>query len=217
MTNFSEILNATRDTLFLLGVTAIFIILIGLLLGFILFFTEKGIILKDGLFKKIVHIITGLIVDVSRSIPFIILMIVLIPLTVIIMGTMIGAKAALPALIISASPFYARVVYMSLRDVPKGHIEALESMGATKRTMAKYLAKEALPGLVSGFTVSLVTLVGFIASAGAIGAGGLGDLAKRRAFAGDYGTMFICISIILVIVFVIQISGDYIAKKIDKR
>lgn len=213
----NEIINATKDTLFLLGVTAIFIVIIGLILGFVLFFTEKEVLLKDGPVKKTVHVITGLFVDVSRSIPFIILMILLIPLTIVIMGTMIGPEAALPALIISAAPFYARMVYMSLRDVPKGQLEALEAMGANKITITKYLIKEAMPSLVSGLTVTLVTLVGFIASAGAIGAGGLGDLAKRKAFSGDYNVMYVCIFIILVIVFVIQLTGDFVAKKIDKR
>lgn len=213
----TEIIFATKDTLFLLAVTAAFVIVIGIIFGFILFFTEKGVILKDGFFKKIVHFITGIFVDVSRSIPFIILMILLIPVTIILMGTMIGAKAALPSLIISASPFYARVIYMSLRDIPKGQIEALEAMGSNRITLVKYLIKESLPSLVSGLTVTLVTLVGFIASAGAIGAGGLGDLAKRKAFAGNYDVMYICILIILIIVFIIQISGDLIAKKIDKR
>lgn len=213
----NELILATKDTLYLLGITALFIVVIGVLLGFILFFTEKGVILKDGILKKVTHRITSFIVDIARSIPFIILMILLIPLTVLILGTMIGAKAALPSLIISASPFYARVVYMSLRDVPKGQIEALESLGASRLTLVKYLIKESLPSLISGLTVTLVTLVGFIASAGAIGAGGLGDLAKRKAFSGDYDVMYICIAIILLIVFIIQISGDFFSKKIDKR
>ncbi|WP_264229665.1 methionine ABC transporter permease [Acholeplasma laidlawii] len=215
--DIQEIIKAFYDTLFLLGVTSLFIVSVGLLLGFVLFFTEKGVVLKDTKFKKICHMVTGFIVDTARSIPFIILMILLIPVTIILVGTMIGAKAALPALIISAVPFYARVVYMALRDIPKGHIEALEAMGASRITIFKYLTKEALPGLVSGLTVTVVTLVGFITSAGAIGAGGLGDLAKRRAFSGQYDVVLVSIAIILVIVFSIQITGDYIAKKIDRR
>ncbi|CCV63636.1 Methionine ABC transporter permease [Alteracholeplasma palmae J233] len=205
-----EIINALKDTLYLLSITSVFLIVVGLLFGFILFFTEQS---KN----HIIHKITGFIVDILRSVPFIILMILLIPVTVILVGTIIGAKAALPALIISASPFYARLVYMSLRDIPKGNIEALEAMGASKFTKIRILIKEALPSLLSGLTVSLVTLVGFIASAGAIGAGGLGDLAKRKAFASEYPVMIICIILILVIVFTIQLTGDYIVKKIDKR
>ncbi|MDY0277386.1 MAG: methionine ABC transporter permease [Acholeplasma sp.] len=210
----SELLKASKDTLYQLIISGAFIVVIGLILGFILFFTEdkssKGIV-------KVLHRIVSLIVDIARSIPFVILMVILIPLTIILVGTMLGAKAALPALIISASPFYARVVYMSLRDVDKGKIEALKSMGASNITIVVYLAKEALPSLISGITVTLVTLVGFIASAGAIGAGGLGDLAVRKAFANDYKMAYVSVFLVLIIVFIIQILGDYLSKKIDKR
>ena len=215
--NYQEILKAFVETLFLLGVTGIFVLVIGLVIGFVLFFTESKEEDERTLGVKIAFRLTSFFVDLARSIPFIILMIILIPLTLVLMGTMLGAKAALPALIISAAPFFARLVYMSLKDVDGGKVEALEAMGASKTTIIVNLTKEALPSLITGFTVTLVTLVGFIASAGAIGAGGLGDLAKRRAFNNQYLEAYICVILVLLIVFSIQLIGDIIVKKIDKR
>lgn len=212
-----EILLALKDTLFLLVVTGLFVVVIGIVVGFTLFLTETTETKERGLGLKIAHKFTAFIVDLARSIPFIILMIILVPFTLLVMGTMLGAKAALPALIISAAPFYARLVYMSLRDIDSGKLEALEAMGAKQSTIIKVLIKEALPSLISGLTVTLVTLIGFIASAGAIGAGGLGELAKRKAYNQEYLIAYICVAIILVIVFTIQFIGDTISKKIDKR
>lgn len=212
-----EITEALLDTLFLLVVTSLFVLLIGLLVGFVLYFTEEKDSEDRKLITKVSYIVTSFIVDLARSIPFIILMIILIPITLLLMGTMLGAKAALPALIISAAPFFARLVYMSLKEIDKGKIEALEAMGAQRRTIIYILFKESLPSLISGFTVTLVTLIGFIASAGAIGAGGLGDLAKRKAYNGEYFIAYICVILVLVIVYTIQLVGDKISKKIDKR
>ncbi|VEU80271.1 methionine ABC transporter permease [Haploplasma axanthum] len=212
-----EIIAAFGDTVYLLFITAIFVIIFGILIGFTLYFTERKTDEVQSGFIKITNRVISFIIDIARSIPFIILMVVLIPITVIIVGTMLGAKAALPALIISATPFYGRIVYMSLRDVNKGKLEALRAMGASNLTVILYMTKEALPSLISGLTVTLVTLVGFITSAGAIGAGGLGDLAVKRAFGNNLQVAYICVLLVLIIVFVIQLTGDYLSKKIDKR
>lgn len=211
------IIESFLETIFLILVTGIFLILIGLVLGFILYFTKPNPLVKQPKMYRFIHFIVGGLIDFARSIPFVILMITIIPLTIILVGTMIGPKAALPALIISAAPFYARVVYNALNDIPKGNVEALKSMGASKLTIIKCLIKESLPSLISGLTIALVTLVGFIASAGAIGSGGLGNLAIRYALANQFNVMYISVGILLLIVFTIQISGDIISKKIDKR
>ena len=211
LTNYEkqELITSFTDTLFLLIISGIFIISIGLTIGLILFYTEKN--------KPKTHKIIGIITDTFRSIPFVILMILLIPVTIFLLGTMIGAKAALPSLILSASPFYARLVYNALREIDRGNLEALDAMGCQPMMKTKYILKESLPSLISGLTITLVTLVGFIAASGPIGAGGLGDYAKRKAFAGEYGLMSIGVILILIIVFTLQLSGDFIVKKIDKR
>ncbi len=211
------IINATKDTIYLLLVSGLFLIVIGLILGILLFITRSDNYETPNKLVKTIHFILGGFIDITRSIPFIILMITIIPLTIIITGTMLGANAALPALVISASPFYGRIVYNSLREIDRGKIEALKSLGANKFTIIKYLIKEALHSLISGLSVTLVSLVGFIAAAGAVGAGGLGDLARRRALALDYKLVYISVGILLLIVLIIQITGDFITKKIDKR
>jgi D-methionine transport system permease protein len=187
------------------------------MLGYILYITSEQEDKEKQKIMRITHYIVGTFIDILRSIPFIILMLILIPLTVIIMGTMLGPKAALLSLIISAAPFYARVSYNALLDVDKGNVEALNAMGASKFIKIKILFREALSGLIKGLTVTLVSLVGFIAAAGAVGAGGLGDLARRRALALDYKIMYISVILLLIIVVIIQIIGDIIAKKIDRR
>lgn len=215
--DYQAILEATKDTFILVGVTGLFILVIGIILGLTLFFTQYGKEEKKSGILSFLHFFIGSAIDILRSIPFVILLILIIPLTILLMGTMLGYKAALPALIISASPFYARLVYNALKDVPASNIEVLESMGASLWTKIVYLLKEALPSLVSGLSVTLVTLIGFIASAGAIGGGGLGDLAVKRAFVRDYDVMYISIAVLLVSVLVIQISGELLSRKIDKR
>lgn len=213
----TQLKQALFDTLYLLFLSGLFLTVIGLMLGFILYFTSDQENKEKQGIMRIIHYLVGTFIDVLRSIPFIILMLILIPLTVIIMGTMLGPKAALLSLIISASPFFARISYNALLDIDKGNIEALNVMGANKIMKAKILFKEALPSLIKGLTVTLVSLVGFIAAAGAVGAGGLGDLARRRALALDYKIMYISVALLLIIVIIIQIIGDFIAKKIDRR
>ncbi|WP_141432507.1 methionine ABC transporter permease [Bacillus sp. 03113] len=213
--NWVEMWDATIETLYMTGVSVIATFIIGIALGVLLFLTSKDNIWEN----RFLHKIIGSIVNVFRSIPFIILIVLLIPFTKLLIGTMIGENAALPALIIGAAPFYARMVEIGLREVDKGVIEAAKSMGAkTTEIIWKVLIPESMPALVSGLTVTTISLVGFTAMAGVIGAGGLGNLAFLEGFQRSrFDVTLIATIIILVIVFIIQFIGDYITSKIDKR
>lgn len=210
--------NALYETLYLVFFTGIFVLIIGLIIGFILYITESNNVLDIPPFFRRLHSIIAIINDTARSIPFIILLIMIIPLTRAMVGTILGPTAALPALIISASPFFARVVHMSLKEVSDDVIEALKSMGASKPTMIRIIFKEAIPSLISGFTLTLVTLVGFMAAAAVIGAGGLAYLAYEYGkFGSNYPLVYLSISTLLLIVFVIQFTGDYLSKLFNHK
>jgi D-methionine transport system permease protein len=172
------------------------------------------------LFKnRAFYAILSLIVNVFRSIPFIILLILLIPFTKAVVGSFLGPTAALPALILGAAPFYGWMVELALSEVDKGVIEEAESMGATKfQIIYKVLIPEALPSIVSGITVTLVALVGYTAMAGVVGGGGLGDTAFIEGFQRSQNDVIVIATLlILAIVFVIQIIGDLLIRAIDKR
>jgi len=206
---------STGQTLYMTAISGVFTFFLGVALGLLLYLTAKG-----GLYEnQIIYRFIASFVNVFRSIPFIILIILLIPLTVIIIGTMIGASAALPSIIIGAAPFYARLVEIGLREVDKGVIEAAQAMGATKwQIVWKVLLPEALPSLSSGMTVTLIALIGNTAMAGVVGAGGLGTIAYNEGFQANNNTItFIATVIILVIVFIIQYVGDHITRRVDKR
>jgi len=189
--------------------------ILGLAIGIILFLTSPNQLWAN----KIVNFLTGSVVNIFRSIPFIVLIILLIPFTKFLLGTIRGANAALPALIIGAAPFYARMVLIALREIDKGVIEAARSMGAKTSTIVwKVLIPESLPALISGITVTAVALVGYTAMAGIIGAGGLGNLAFLDGFQRNRQDVTLMATIlILVVVFIIQWIGDMITTKTDKR
>ncbi|MGE7838541.1 methionine ABC transporter permease [Viridibacillus arvi] len=207
--------EATFETLYMTGVATVFTFVIGLALGILLFLTSPQQLWAN----KLVSWLTGSIVNIFRSIPFIILVILLIPFTKLLLGSIRGPNAALPALIIGAAPFYARMVLIALKEIDKGVIEAARSMGAkTSTIMGKVLIPESLPALVSGITVTAIALVGYTAMAGVIGAGGLGTLAFLDGFQRSQSDVtFVATILILVVVFVIQFVGDLITAKIDKR
>ena len=213
--NWEIMWNATKETLFMTGFSIIFTFILGIILGITLFLTDKGNMWNNVFFNRII----SAIVNIFRSIPFIILLVLLIPLTTLLIGTMIGPKAALPSLISGAAPFYARLVEIGLREVDKGVIEAAKSMGAKPTTVIfKVLLPESMPALVSGITVTTIALVGSTAMAGIIGAGGLGNLAYLQGFQrGNGDVTLVSTVIILIIVFIIQFIGDFITNKIDKR
>lgn len=208
-------IEATNETLYMTAISVIITFVLGLILGLLLFLTAKGNIWENAIVNKVI----SSVVNVFRSIPFIILIVLLIPFTKLILDTMIGENAALPALIIGAAPFYARMVEIGLREIDKGVIEAAKSMGAKTSTIIfKVLIPESLPALVSGITVTAIALVSYTAMAGVIGAGGLGNLAYLEGFQRSRSDVtLVATVIILIIVFIIQIIGDSITSKLDKR
>lgn len=213
--NWERMWEATVQTLYMTSISVVVTFFLGILLGLLLFLTEKGNIWEN----KVINFIISSFVNIFRSIPFIILIVLLLPFTIFLVGTMIGENAALPALIIGAAPFYARMVEIGLREIDKGVIEAAKSMGAKTRTIIfKVLIPESLPALISGITVTAIALVGYTAMAGVIGAGGLGNLAYLEGFQRGRGDVtFVATIIILIIVFMIQFIGDKITNKVDKR
>ncbi|MDM5230138.1 MULTISPECIES: methionine ABC transporter permease [Lysinibacillus] len=206
---------ATYETLYMTAISTVVTFILGLLIGIVLFLTSPHQLWAN----KIVNFLTGSLVNIFRSIPFIVLIILLIPFTKFLLGTIRGANAALPALIIGAAPFYARMVLIALREIDRGVIEAARSMGAKTSTIIwKVLIPESLPALISGITVTAVALVGYTAMAGIIGAGGLGNLAFLDGFQRNRSDVTLMATIlILVVVFIIQWIGDMITAKTDKR
>lgn len=206
---------ATVETLYMTGITVVATFILGTILGLLLFLTSKGNLWEN----RLANMIIAAAVNIFRSIPFIILIILLIPLTKWMVGTILGANAALPALIIGAAPFYARMVEIALREIDKGVIEAAKAMGASTATIIwKVLLPESLPALVSGITVTAIALVGYTAMAGVVGAGGLGNLAYLEGFQRNHNDVtFVATVLVLIIVFVIQFIGDFVTSKIDKR
>ncbi|MCA1041475.1 ABC transporter permease [Bacillus infantis] len=213
--NWDKMWEATNETLYMTGISVVVTFILGIVLGLLLFLTSRGNIWQNALINKII----AAFVNVFRSIPFIILIVLLIPFTKFLVGSMIGENAALPALIIGAAPFYARMVEIALREIDKGVIEAAKSMGARTSTIIfKVLLPESMPALVSGITVTAISLVGFTAMAGVIGAGGLGNLAYLEGFQRNrFDVTLMATIVILLIVFIIQVIGDIITSKLDKR
>ena len=213
--NWDKVQDKTIETLIMTFESLIAVFIVGLFLGLLLYLTSNS----KSTFGRGFYAVVTAIVNIFRAIPFIILIVLLIPFTKALIGTIIGVQAAIPALIISAAPFYARLVEMGLREVDKGVIEAARAMGAKKSTIiTKVLIPESLPAIISGLTVTAIALVGSTAMAGVIGAGGLGNLAYLDGFQRNNSTLtFVATVLILIIVFAIQILGDTIVKKVDKR
>lgn len=213
--DINAMVNALGETLFMTFVSLLFAVVIGLILGIVIYLTKE-----DGLYpNKFINKILNLIVNVLRAVPYIILLMIILPLTTALMGSMIGAKAALPSLILSSAPFYGRMVMIALSEVDGGTIEASKAMGASNfQIITKVLLPEAKPALISSVTVMAISLVGYTAMAGAIGAGGLGNLAYLYGMVRNNNyVMYSATILILIIVFIIQIIGDYFVRKLDKR
>lgn len=213
--DWEKMWEATYETIYMTTISTVVTFILGLAIGILLFLTSPTQLWAN----KMVNFLTNSIVNIFRSIPFIVLIILLIPFTKFLLGTIRGANAALPALIIGAAPFYARMVLIALREIDKGVIEAARSMGAKTSTIIwKVLIPESLPALISGITVTAVALVGYTAMAGIIGAGGLGNLAFLDGFQRNRQDVTLMATIlILVVVFIIQWIGDTITTKADKR
>ncbi|MGA6135943.1 methionine ABC transporter permease [Acinetobacter dispersus] len=209
------LLTGTTDTLIMVGISAILAFLIGLPIALILVSTADFGIYPS---RKINQSL-GWIINITRSVPFLILMVALIPFTRWIVGTSYGVLAAIVPLTIAAIPFFARIAEVSLREVDQGLIEAAQAMGCNRKQILWHvLLPEALPGIVAGFTVTIVTMISSSAIAGAIGAGGLGDIAYRYGYQRfDMQVMLAVILVLIVLVMLVQTTGDNIAKQLDKR
>ena len=213
--DWSDIGEACLDTLVMLGGSLVLTILLGLPLGVLLYLTGKGRLIEN----RLANGALGIAVNILRSVPFIILLIVMIPLTVLLVGTSLGVAGAIPPLVVGAAPFYARLVEGSLKEIDRTTIEAVQAMGAaTRQIVTRALIPEAMPGLISGATVTAVALVSFTAMAGVVGAGGLGDLAIRfgyQRFQTD--VMVVTVVLLVVLVQIIQYAGDALARHFTRR
>lgn len=208
-------IQGIEETLFMVSISTLIAAIIGIPLGITLVTTSKGHILEN----RVINQILGTIVNIIRSIPFIILMVAIIPLTRLIAGTSIGTTAACVPLTIVAIPFLSRLVETSIRDVDFGLVEAAESMGASPlQIIRKVLLPEALPTIINNITVLIVNLIGASAMAGAIGGGGLGDIAIRYGYQRFQSDVMLATIIILVIgVNLIQACGDFASRKKNKK
>ncbi|WP_223640644.1 methionine ABC transporter permease [Planococcus sp. 4-30] len=210
-----EIQTAFFQTLTMIGISLAVALIVGLPLGILLFITDRGLFLEN----RPVNAVIGFIVNIVRSIPFIILLVALIPLTKLITGTTIGPIAASVSLSVAAIPFFARIVENSLREIDKGVIEAAIAVGATPWMIIKdVLLPEAKASIIQGVTLTIISLVAYSAMAGVVGGGGIGDLAIRFGYYRyDNTIMIVTVVILIVLVQLIQQAGDYTAKAIDKR
>ncbi|NEZ43994.1 methionine ABC transporter permease [Paenibacillus alvei] len=213
--NWSDVSSATGQTLQMMLFSVLFTFLIGLPLGVLLYLTGR----TKGVGRKLVYSVLSFIVNVLRSVPFVILMIAIIPITRIIVGTSIGVEGTIPPLVIAAAPFFARLVETSLREVDRGVIEAAQAMGAsTWQIVCRVLLPEAMPGLIAGTTITAVTLVSYTAMSGLIGGGGLGDLAIRYGYHRyEFEMMIVAIIIMIVLVQVLQWIGDAFVRRFTRK
>ncbi|WP_305830340.1 methionine ABC transporter permease [Photobacterium leiognathi] len=209
------LIEALGQTLTMVFVSGLIGFVIGIPLGVTLHLTKKNGLLEN----TIVNNILGIIVNIGRSIPFIILLVAIIPFTRFVVGSSIGTAAAIVPLAVGAIPFIARLVEGALLEIPSGLVEAAQSMGATPlQIIKKVLLPEALPGIINAVTITLVTLVSYSAMAGTVGGGGLGDVGIRYGYQRFDGTvMAITVVILIVLVQIIQSVGDYLVKRVDHR
>lgn len=207
--------TGTLDTLYMVGVAALFTVALGLPLGVLLVVTDRNGLASAPIFNQVL----GAVVNAARSLPFIILLVLVIPITRALVGTTIGAKAAIVPLALAAIPFFARVAETSLREVDRGLVEAAEAMGCTPwQIISKVLIPEAFPSLILGVALTIISLIGYSAMAGAIGGGGLGDLAIRYGYQ-RYETSVMVVTVVLLIFLVqgIQILGNTLARRVSRR
>jgi len=207
--------EATIDTLLMTGFSLLFTIVIGLPLGIVLFLTSPGQMLSN----RLVYQVLSFVVNVLRSVPFLILLIVMIPMTRVLAGTSLGVQGAIPPLVASAAPFFARLVENVLRELDPGVSEACRAMGANSRqTVLLALLPEAMTGIVAAVIVTAIALVGYSAMSGVIGGGGLGDLALRFGYQ-RYQTdvMIVTVVILVIMVQVLQVFGDRLVAKLNRK
>lgn len=211
----SLLLNATGETLYMVALAAVFTLLIGLPVGVLMFITRaEGIWPQRAIAQPL-----NLLVNIGRALPFIILLIALIPFTRLLIGTTLGSTAAVVPITLGAFPFFARIVENALAEVDRGRIEAVIAMGGTQwHLISRVLLPEALPALIGGVTLTLVMLIGFSAMAGVIGGGGLGDLAIRYGYQRFNNTMMIAtVIVLLLLVWAVQKLGDCVIHRLAHR
>ncbi|MFF2890400.1 methionine ABC transporter permease [Paenibacillus sp. NPDC057967] len=201
--------------MYMLVFSLLFTVILGLLLGIVLFLFSEGQLLQN----RALYGILSVIVNVLRSVPFVILMILIMPVTKIIVGTSIGVKGAIPPLVVAAAPFFARLVETSLREVDKGVVEAATAMGASKGMIVLHvLLREARTGLIAAITITAVTLVSYTAMSGVIGGGGLGDLALRFGYQRfRLDVMIVTVVLLLILVQILQTVGDMLVRTFSRR
>ncbi|ORI28685.1 metal ABC transporter permease [Rhodococcus erythropolis] len=213
--SLGEAWEALLDTLYMVGVSFVLTVIIGIALGVLLHASAPHGIRPN----RVLNSVLGTVVNIGRSLPFVILLVLLIPATRAIVGTALGATAAIVPLTIGSVPFFARVVENALREVDSGRVEAARSMGATdKDIITKVLLPESVPGLVAGATLTAVMLIGFSAMAGAIGAGGLGDFAIKYGYQRfNTPVLFVAVVILIVLVQAIQSTGDLVVRSMAHK
>ena len=209
------LLEGTRDTMIMVVISTVFAYIIGLPLGVLLSISQPHGIWPHKWFNRIL----GWIINVGRSLPVIILMVAIMPFTKVIVGTKMGVPGAIVPLVVSAAPFIARMVETSLAEVDAGVVEAAQSMGASRAQIVwKVYLPEAVPSLILGASISIITLIGYTAIAGAVGAGGLGDLAVRYGYQRNImSVMWVTVIFLIVLVQVIQSLFSWLSAKSDKR
>ncbi|BAQ68732.1 ABC transporter permease [Rhodovulum sulfidophilum] len=209
------LIEATLQTLYMVSAAAVLGTLFGLPLGLFLATSQRGELLSAPLVNKVL----GLVVNAARSVPFIILVVAIIPFTRALVGTSIGTDAAIVPLTIAATPFIARLVENAIREVDAGLIEAARAMGATPlQIIRKVLLREALPGIVLGLTLAVVSLIGYSAMVGAVGGEGLGDLGIRYGYQRFMPDVMLAVVVILIVmVQLVQSFGEWIAARVDRR
>ncbi|MFJ6660504.1 methionine ABC transporter permease [Streptomyces sp. NPDC091377] len=207
--------QACTETLVMVGWATLIAVAVGLPIGVLLVLTDRGGLLQNTLVNKVI----GQIVNIGRSMPFIILMVALMGFTRWVTGTTIGSEAAIVPLAIGGIPFFARLVETAIREVDHGLVEAVQSMGGNTATIVrKVLVPEALPSLIASTTTTVIALIGYSAMAGTVGGGGLGDLAIRYGYQRfETGLMWITVAILAVVISLIQFAGDFAARSLHRR
>ena len=209
------LLNATGETLYMVAIAALLTVALGLPVGILLFLTRRNGLLPN----RAVALLLNALVNTGRALPFVVLLIALIPFTRLLVGTTLGSTAAIVPITIGAFPFFARIVENALDEVDRGRIEAVESMGGTLwHTVSRALLPEALPAILAGVTLTIVMLIGFSAMAGVVGGGGLGDLAIRYGYQRfDNQIMAATIALLLLLVLLVQKAGDRVVSMLARR
>lgn len=212
--DWNEISHAMLETLMMTGIALVFTVLLGLPLGIVLFITDKNQLMT----QPHIYRLLSFCINILRSVPFLILLIVLLPVTLWLTGTSLGVQGAIPPLVIGTTPFFARLVENVLREIDRGIIEACQAMGARIDQIICALLPEALPGLIAAITLTAITLMSYAAMSGVIGGGGLGDLAIRYGYQRfQVDIMIITIIILVVLVQILQYLGDRLVRHFSRK